>query len=116
MPFKSRYEAEWNLNWLYLASENTLTALRRAQTLDSKELRPQRCIEVSQDSDVIKQPTAIFGFAISAVVAHSILAQTPPTTVGEPGIATGSDGLLLDQSESPVDNAQGLVEIGEYPE
>ena len=65
---------------------------------------------------MFKQPTVIVGFAISAVVSHSLLAQTPSTTVGEPAIAPGSDNPLVDQGESPVDNAQGLVEIGEYPE
>lgn len=65
---------------------------------------------------MFKQPTVIVGFAISAVVSHSILAQTPSTTVGEPAIAPGLDKPLVDQGENPVDNAEGLVEIGEYPE
>ena len=65
---------------------------------------------------MFKQPIVIVGVAIGAVVAHATLAQTPPATVDEPGIAIGSDDLLLDQSESPVDNAESLVEIGEYPE
>ena len=64
---------------------------------------------------MFRQPTAIAGFAISAVVAHSILAQTPTTAVGE---SRDADKLLqqFDQAESPVDNAEGLVAIGEYPE
>ena len=65
---------------------------------------------------MFKQPTLIASVAIGAVVAHSMMAQTPSTTVGEPGIASGTDELLLDQAESPVDNAEGLVEVGEYPE
>ena len=65
---------------------------------------------------MFKQPTVIAGFAIGAVVAYSISAQTPSTTVGEPGVAPDPDELLLEQGESPVDNAEGLVEVGEYPE
>ena len=65
---------------------------------------------------MFKQRTVIVGFAISAVVAHSILAQTPATTLGEQAIAPGPDEPSVDQGEGPVDNAQGLVEIGEYPE
>lgn len=65
---------------------------------------------------MFKQPTAIAGFAISAVIAHCTLAQSPSTTVAESGIAPRSDELLIDEGASPVDNAEGLVEIGEYPE
>ena len=65
---------------------------------------------------MFKQPTVIAGFAIGALVAHATLAQTPSPAVSESDIAPGSDELLLDQGEHPVDNAEGLVEIGEYPE
>ena len=69
----------------------------------------------SQESDVFRQPTTIAGFAISAVVAHAVLAQTPTTAAGE------SDDAVkrleqFDQPENPVDNAESLVAIGEYPE
>ena len=64
---------------------------------------------------MFRKPTAIAGFAIGAVVAHYVLAQTPTTAVGE---SPDADRLLeqLDQPETPVDNAEGLVAIGEYPE
>ena len=67
---------------------------------------------------MFRKPTAIAGFAISAVVAHVILAQTPSTTVGESASPPLTDKLLQhsDRAESPVDNAEGLVAIGEYPE
>lgn len=67
---------------------------------------------------MFRQPTAIAGFAIGAVVAQSILAQTPATAAGESHDAPRSDKLLqqFDQPENPVENAEGLVEIGEYPE
>ena len=68
---------------------------------------------------MFRQPTAIAGFAIGTLVAHAILAQTPSTAVDESGRAPHSDKLLLqhsDQGESPVDNAEGLVASGEYPE
>ena len=66
---------------------------------------------------MFRQPTVIAGFAISAVVVQPISAQTP-SAVGESAIATPSVTLLHDshQGENPVDNAQGLVEVGEYPE
>ncbi|MCY3623833.1 MAG: tetratricopeptide repeat protein [Gammaproteobacteria bacterium] len=64
---------------------------------------------------MFRQPTTIAGFAISAVVAHAVLAQTPTTAAGE------SDDAVkrleqFDQPENPVDNAESLVAIGEYPE
>ena len=65
---------------------------------------------------MFKQPTVIVGFAISALVAHSLAAQTPSAVVGEPGEAPAADEVLFEQPESPVDNAQGLVEVGEFPE
>ena len=67
---------------------------------------------------MFRQLTVIAGFAISAVVAQSILAQTPSTTVEESAIAPPSDKPLQqpDQGESPVDNAEGLAAVGEYPE
>lgn len=63
---------------------------------------------------MFKQASVIVGFAIGAVVAHSISAQTPSTAVGE-SRAPRPDGIL-DQPQSPVDNAESLVAIGEYPE
>ena len=67
---------------------------------------------------MFRQLTVIVGFAISAAVAQSILAQTPSTTVEESAIAPPSDKPLQqpDQGESPVDNAEGLAAVGEYPE
>lgn len=68
---------------------------------------------------MFKHPTAIVGIAVSAVVAHSILAQTPTIAVTESSIAPRSDALVLeesDQPQTPVDNAEGLVAVGEHVE
>lgn len=66
---------------------------------------------------MFRQSTAIAGFAIAAVLVQSTLAQTPPTAVDESPITPGSNGLLdSDQSDSPVDDAEGLVAVAEFPE
>ena len=68
---------------------------------------------------MFKHPTAIVGIAVSAVAAHSISAQTPPIAVTESSIAPRSEALVFeesDQPQTPVDNAESLVAIGEHVE
>lgn len=65
---------------------------------------------------MFRMPTAIAG---SAVVALSMSAQSPPIAATESNVAPRSDELVLeesDQPQSPVDNAEGLVAVGEYVE
>ncbi len=68
---------------------------------------------------MFRKPSAIAVVVACAVVALSSSAQTPTIAATESNAGPGSDDLALDESdqpESPVDNAEGLVGVGEYAE
>ena len=68
---------------------------------------------------MFRKPSAISGVAAGAVVALSVSAQTPTIDAAESNVVPRPGELVLeesDQPQTPVDNAEGLVTVGEYAE
>ena len=68
---------------------------------------------------MFKQPIAIASLAASAVIAQHAIAQTPSAVAAQSGALPGSAEPLVEDTEepeSPVDNAESLVAVGEYLE